>query len=75
MNRKPFNRRKKSCPFSGENAIEIDYKDVKMLQRFVSEKGKIVPARISSVSAKKQRKLTQAIKRCRHVGLMPYTVK
>ena len=40
MNRKPFNRRKKSCPFSGENAIEIDYKDVKMLQRFVSEKGK-----------------------------------
>ncbi|MDG1154160.1 MAG: 30S ribosomal protein S18 [Alphaproteobacteria bacterium] len=75
MNRKPFNRRKKSCPFSGENAIEIDYKDVKMLQRFVSEKGKIVPARISSVSAKKQRKLTQAIKRCRYVGLMPYTVK
>ena len=46
-----------------------------MLQRFVSEKGKIVPARISSVSAKKQRKLTQAIKRCRYVGLMPYTVK
>ncbi len=75
MSRKPFNRRKKSCPFSGENAIEIDYKDVKMLQRFVSEKGKIVPARISSVSAKKQRKLTQAIKRCRYVGLMPYTVK
>ena len=75
MNRKPFNRRKKSCPFSGENAIEIDYKDVKMLQRFVSEKGKIVPARISSVSAKKQRKLTKAIKRCRYVGLMPYTVK
>ncbi len=75
MNRKPFNRRKKSCPFSDENAIEIDYKDVKMLQRFVSEKGKIVPARISSVSAKKQRKLTQAIKRCRYIGLMPYTVK
>ena len=75
MNRKPFNRHKKFCPFSGENAIEIDYKDVKMLQRFVSEKGKIVPARISSVTAKKQRKLTQAIKRCRYVGLMPYTVK
>ena len=75
MNRKPFFRRKKSCPFSGENALELDYKDVKLLQRFVSEKGKIVPARITSVSAKKQRQLAKAIKRSRYIGLMPYTVK
>lgn len=75
MNRKPFLRRKKSCPFSGGDALELDYKDVKLLQRFVSEKGKIVPARITSVSAKKQRQLARAIKRARYIGLMPYTVK
>ncbi len=75
MNRKPFFRRKKMCPFSGENALEIDYKDVQMLHRFVSEKGKIVPARITSVSAKKQRQLAKAIKRSRYIGLMPYTMK
>ena len=75
MNRKPFFRRKKTCPFSGENALEIDYKDVRLLQRFVSEKGKIVPARITSVSAKKQRQLAKAIKQSRYIGLMPYTVK
>ena len=72
MNRKPFLRRKKSCPLTGEGAPVIDYKDVKLLQRFVSEKGKIVPARITSVSAKKQRELAKAIKRSRYVGLMPY---
>lgn len=75
MHRKPFFRSKKSCPFSGKNALELDYKDVKLLQRFVSEKGKIVPARITSVSAKKQRQLAKAIKRARYIGLMPYTVK
>ena len=75
MNRKPFLRRKKSCPFTGENAPVIDYKDVRLLQRFVSERGKIVPARITSVSAKKQRELAKAIKRSRYIGLMPYVVK
>ena len=59
--RRPFGRRRKVCPFSGANAPPIDYKDVKLLQRYVSEKGKIVPARITAVSAKKQRLLSQAI--------------
>ncbi len=50
--RKPFSRRRKSCPFSGPNAPKIDYKDTKTLARFTSERGKIVPSRISAVSAK-----------------------
>ena len=72
--RRPFGRRRKVCPFSGANAPPIDYKDVKLLQRYVSEKGKIVPARITAVSAKKQRLLSQAIKRARHLALLPYIV-
>ena len=70
-----FFRRRKSCPFSGKNAPQIDYKDVRLLQGFMSERGKIVPSRITAVSAKKQRELSQAIKRARHLGLMPYIVK
>ena len=73
--RRPFGRRRKVCPFSGANAPPIDYKDVKLLQRYISEKGKIVPARITAVSAKKQRVLSQAIKRARHLSLLPYLVK
>jgi small subunit ribosomal protein S18 len=73
--RRPFFRRRKSCPFSGPNAPKIDYKDVKLLQRFVSERGKIVPSRITAVSAKRQRELAQAIKRARFLGLLPYMVK
>ena len=72
---RPFFRRRKSCPFSGKEAPQIDYKDVKLLQGFVSERGKIVPSRISSVAAKKQRELSAAIKRARHLGLLPYLVK
>ncbi|MCP4395242.1 MAG: 30S ribosomal protein S18 [Alphaproteobacteria bacterium] len=71
----PFFRRRKSCPFSGPNAQVIDYKDVKLLNRFISEKGKIIPSRITSVSAKKQRELAKAIKRARYIGLLPYVVK
>ncbi len=72
---RPFFRRRKSCPFSGKDAPRIDYKDVKLLQSFVSERGKIVPSRITSVAAKKQRELSAAIKRARHLGLLPYLVK
>ena len=75
MATKPFFRRRKSCPFSGEGAPKIDYKDVKLLQRYISERGKIVPARITAVSAKKQRELAKAIKRARFVALLPYAVK
>lgn len=73
--RRPFFRRRKSCPFTGPNAPKIDYKDVRTLQRFVSERGKMVPSRITAVSAKKQRELAQAIKRARYLALLPYVVK
>ncbi len=72
--RRPFYRRRKSCPFSGPNAPEIDYKDVRLLSRFLSERGKIVPSRITAVSAKKQRELAVAIKRARFLALLPYIV-
>jgi small subunit ribosomal protein S18 len=72
--RRPFFRRRKTCPFSGANAPKIDYKDVKLLQRYVSERGKIVPSRITAVSAKKQRELAQAVKRARFLGLLPYVI-
>jgi small subunit ribosomal protein S18 len=68
--RRPFFRRKKTCPFTGANAPIIDYKDVKLLSRYISERGKIVPSRITAVSAKKQRELAQAIKRARTLGLL-----
>lgn len=71
--RRPFHRRRKSCPFSGQGAPKIDYKDVRLLSRFLSERGKIVPARITSVSAKKQRELAIAIKRARFLALLPYS--
>ena len=73
--RRPFTRRRKSCPFSGANAPKIDYKDVKLLQRYISERGKIVPSRITAVSTKKQRELSKAIKRARFMALIPYLVK
>ena len=72
---RPFFRRRKSCPFSGKEAPVIDYKDVRLLQGFVSERGKIVPSRITAVSGKKQRELSTAIKRARQIGLLPYLVK
>ena len=73
--RRPFFRRRKTCPFSGANAPVIDYKDIRLLSRFISERGKIVPSRITAVSAKKQRELAQAIKRARNLALLPYVVQ
>jgi small subunit ribosomal protein S18 len=70
--RRPFFRRKKSSPFAHADAPKIDYKDVKLLQRFMSERGKIVPRRITAVTAKEQRKLAEAIKRARELSLLPY---
>ena len=72
--RRPFYRRRKSCPFSGPSAPVIDYKDVRLLSRFLSERGKIVPSRITAVSGKKQRELANAIKRARFLALLPYVV-
>ena len=73
--RRPFFRRRKVCPFSGAGAPKIDYKDVKLLQRYISERGKIVPSRITAVSQIKQRELAQAIKRARFLALLPYVVR
>ena len=72
--RRPFHRRRKTCPFSGDSAPKIDYKDVRLLGRYISERGKIVPSRITAVSAKKQRELAQAIKRARNLALLPFAI-
>jgi small subunit ribosomal protein S18 len=70
-----FRGRRKSCPFSAKGAPKIDYKDIRLLQRFVSERGKMMPSRITAVAAKHQRTLTQAIKRARFLALLPYADK
>jgi small subunit ribosomal protein S18 len=70
--RSTFFRRRKTCPFQGDNALQIDYKDVRLLSRYISERGKIVPSRITAVSQKAQRRLAQAIKRARFLALLPY---
>ncbi len=73
--RKPnMHRRKKVCAFCGEKAPKVDYKDVNTLKRYVSERGKILPRRITGTCAKHQRAITTAVKRARHIALMPYTV-
>lgn len=65
-------RNKKICRFTQNNVKYIDYKDVKLLQRFVNEQGRIIPKRITGTSAKYQRELSVAIKRARHMALMPF---
>ena len=65
-------KRKKVCVFCGKDNV-IDYKDTNKLKRYVSERGKILPRRITGTCAKHQRALTVAVKRARHVALMPYT--
>ncbi len=75
MKRRPAGRRrKKVCVFCSSNAeaAVIDYKDVNKLKRYISERGKILPRRITGNCAKHQRALTVAIKRARHIALMPY---
>ncbi len=69
--RRAPHRRKKVCVFCGKDNV-IDYKDVNKLKRYISERGKILPRRITGNCAKHQRAITVAIKRARHVALMPY---
>ena len=69
--RRAPHRRKKVCVFCGKDNV-IDYKDVNKLKRYISERGKILPRRITGNCAKHQRALTVAIKRARHIALMPY---
>ena len=70
---RPFFQRRKTCPFSRPNSPAIDYKDTRLLSRFISEYGKIIPSHITGVSAKKQRELATAIKRARQLALLSYT--
>ena len=68
-------RRKKVCYFTANNITHIDYKDVELLKKFISERGKILPRRVTGTSAKYQRMLTRAIKRARQVALLPYVAE
>ena len=61
---------RKKCPLSGKSAPEIDYKNIKLLKKYISENGKILPSRITSVSQKKQRELSLSIKRARNLALL-----
>ena len=74
MKKRMGRRRKKVCVFCGEKNAVIDYKDVNKLKRYVSERGKILPRRITGNCAKHQRALTVAVKRARHIALLPYTI-
>ena len=74
MKRRNIRRRKKVCAFCSDENNLIDYKDVNKLKRYISERGKILPRRITGNCAKHQRALTVAIKRARHIALMPYVV-
>lgn len=71
MNR--YNRRRRYCKFTAEGIKEIDYKDVGLLRQFVTETGKIIPARTTGTSARYQRQLALAVKRARYLALLPYT--
>ena len=71
----PGRKKKKSCPFKVEGIKEIDYKDSGLLSRFITERGKILPRRITGVSAYYQNKLTRSIKRARYMAILPYTAK
>lgn len=68
-------RRKKVCQFCADKSQQIDYKDVELLQKYVTERGKILPKRVTGTCAKHQRELTTAIKRARMVALLPYVAE
>ena len=67
---KPDMKLLKACPLSGKNAPKVDYKNIKLLKRYISESGRILPSRITSVSTKKQKELSQSIKRARLLALL-----
>ena len=71
----PFENKRKFCPFSQPGSPKIDYKDIRLLSRYITEKGKIIPSRITGVSRKKQKELAKSIKRARYLSLISYTNK
>ena len=68
-----FYRRRKYCRFTAEGISEVDYKDIELLKAFITETGKLVPARITGTKAKYQRQLANAVKKARYLSLLPYT--
>lgn len=68
-------KKRKHCPFTSAGVKEIDYKDIETLRRFITERGKILPRRITGVSAHYQRQLSSAIKRARHMALLPFVAE
>lgn len=68
-------RRRKRCPFTAAGIWEVDYKDIDTLSKFITEKGKILPRRITGVSAYHQKRLAEAIKRARHIALLPFVAQ
>jgi len=70
-----FAKKRKSCPFKASGITEIDYKDTEKLLQFVTERGKIIPRRISGVSCTAQKKLCTAIKKARHMALLPFVAQ
>lgn len=70
-----FSLDQKGCPLSGVNAPEVDYKNIALLLRYISDRGKMIPSRMTMVSKKKQRELSQAIKRARELALLPYIIR
>lgn len=74
--RSSFSRKKKkNCPFKADGVKDCDYKDTELLSRFITERGKILPRRITCVSAYYQKKLTAAIKKARYMAILPYVAK
>ncbi|MDB2613629.1 30S ribosomal protein S18 [Chlamydiales bacterium] len=71
----PKGRKKKGCPFVASGIKVVDYKDVELLRKFITDKGKILPRRVTGISQKYQRYVTNAIKRARHVSLLPYVAE
>ncbi|MCL2593167.1 MAG: 30S ribosomal protein S18 [Defluviitaleaceae bacterium] len=74
VQKKRMRRKKRVCQFCADKITHIEYKDVNRLKKFISERGKILPRRVSGCCAKHQRTLTIAIKRARHIALLPYTL-
>jgi small subunit ribosomal protein S18 len=75
INKKRGRRKKRVCIFCADKSKHIDYKDTNKLRKFISERGKILPRRVTGNCAKHQRALTISIKRARHIALMPFTLE
>ena len=73
--RRPFRRRRKRCAFCADHSIKIEYKDAGQLKNYVTDRGKILPRRSTGTCARHQRRVTLAIKRARHLALLPFTVE